>query len=265
MIRKILVGISALALTACSQIDDNEIGLKRVFGELEDVPVKGLVWYNPWSTDIISFDNKQKKLESEVTIPTFDQQRAQIKSTVTVQLTASSAARMYRDVGQDWVTAIVPQLVKSAQLDILGNYTATDVIQKQDEVSGKIRNRLIEQLSKRGVLVTDYQLTEVTFSKSYMEAVEAKATAVQQAEAAKNETAKIKEQGIQTEIKARSEAESMRVRAQALSSNPKLIEYERLRVEEAAIAAWKAGGSKVPTTVMGGTGAGIPFVNVPLK
>ena len=98
-----------------------------------------------------------------------------------------------------------------------------------------------------------------------MQAVEQKATAVQRAEGARNQTAQIREQGEQTKIRAQAEAEAMRVRAQALETNPNLIEYERLNVQRSAIEAWRAGGSQVPTTVMGSTGSGIPFVNVPLN
>jgi regulator of protease activity HflC (stomatin/prohibitin superfamily) len=260
----LIIAAASLSLMACSQIDDNQIGLKRTYGELENEPVKGLVWYNPWSTDIITFDNKQQKVKQEVSIPTFDQQRASIVSTSTVQLNKKFASKMYRDVGENWVGAIVPQLVKSTQLEVVGKYTATDVIQKQETVANEIRTRLAEKLAKRGITLTDYQLTEVKFSEEYMAAVESKATAVQNAEAEKNKTAAIQEQGRQQVITANAEADSMRVRANALQANPNLIEYERLKVEREAIEAWKQGGAQVPTTVFGGNGAGIPFVNVPM-
>lgn len=263
-IKSLAVLLAAASLAACSQVDDNQIGLKRVYGELQEQPVRGLVWYNPWSTDIITFDNQQQKVKQEVSIPTHDQQRAHISSQTTVQLNKKMAAKMYRDVGENWVLGIVPQIIKSTQLEVVGKFTATEVIQKQEAVSQQIRALLTDRLLKRGIIVTDYQLTEVKFSDEYMSAVEAKATAVQEAEAEKNKTAAIQERGRQQVISANAEADAMRVRAAALSTNPQLIEYERLDVERAAIYAWKAGGSQVPSTVMGGNGAGVPFVNVPL-
>jgi len=264
-LKKIAILVAATALLgACSQVDDNQIGLKRVYGKLESTPVSGQVWYNPWSTDIITFDNRQQKLKQEVSIPTHDQQRAHISSIAQVQLNPKAAAKMYRDQGDNWAAAIVPQIVKSTQLEVVGKFTATDVIQRQETVAAEVRQRLTDRLSKRGIILSDYQLTEVGFSKEYMDAVEAKATAVQQAEAEKNKTASIQERGRQQVISATAEADAMRVRANALSANPQLIEYERLKVEREAIAAWAKGGAQVPTTVMGGNSSGIPFVNVPL-
>lgn len=255
---------ASVSLGACSQVDDNQIGLKKVYGNIQDTPVQGLQWYNPFSTDIVTFDNQQQKHESAVNTPTLDQQRANITSVTTVQLNRSSAAKIYRNIGQDWINAIVPALVKSIQVSELGKVTAIQLIQRQAEVEAAIKTRLNERLRARGVILNDYQLTSVKFSDEYMNAVEAKATAVQKAEGEKNKTAAIREQGEQVKITANAEAEAMRVRAQALQANPNLIEYERLNVQREAIKAW-AGGAPVPTTVMGGQGAGVPFVNVPLN
>jgi regulator of protease activity HflC (stomatin/prohibitin superfamily) len=259
-----IIAASLMALSACSQVDDNQIGLRRTYGEIQEQPVRGLVWYNPWSTDIITFDNQQTKVPQEVTAPTHDQQRAHIKSVATVQLDSKSAAKMYRNVGPDWVNAIVPQIIKSTQQSIIGQVTAVSAIQDQAGVEATIRSKLKDRLAIRGITLTDYQITSVEFSKDYMDAVERKATETQQAEAEKNKTASIREQGEQKKIAALAEAEAMRVKANALTNNPNLIEYERLSVQREAIKAWASGGSQVPTTVMGSGAAGVPFVNIPL-
>jgi hypothetical protein len=253
---------AGISLAACSTVDDNEIGLKRVYGEIQDAPVRGMITYNPWSTDIITFDNQQTKVEQDAVVPTHDQQRAHIKSVTSVQLSRAGAAAMYRNVGPDWVNSIVPSIVKSIQQGVVGSQTAVGMIQRQAEVETAIKARLAERLAKRGIILADYQLTEVKFSDDYMAAVEQKATAVQLAEGAKNKTVEIREQGEQTKIRAEAEASAMRVRAEALQANQNLIEYERLNVQREAIRKWDG---TVPSTVMGGgQNAGVPFVNVPL-
>lgn len=265
MKKVIALVIAAMSLGACSQIDDNQIGLRKVYGQVQENPVRGLVWYNPWSTDIIELDNQQSKVPMDMTSPTHDQQRAHIKSVTSVRLDPAAAAKMYRNVGTDWVNAIVPAIIKSTQQDMIGRVTAVDVIQRQAETEQSIKTRLAERLRARGIILADFQLTEVQFSASYMDAVERKATETQQAEAEKNKTASIREQGEQKKIAALAEAEAMRVKANALVNNPNLIEYERLAVQREAIKAWESGGALVPSTVMGGTGAGVPFVNIPLN
>ena len=254
--------LASISLAACSQIDDNQIGLKRVYGQIQDQPVQGLQWYNPWSTDIITFDNQQTPVESDISTPTHDQQRAHITAKATVQLSRTGAAAMYRNVGADWANKIVPQLLRSVQVAEVGRQTALSLIQNQATVESNIRSRLAERLRARGITLTDFQVTGVKFSDEYMAAVEGKATAIQNAENERNKTAAIRERGEQTKIQANAEAEAMRVRAQALQANQNLIEYERLNVQREAIRKWDG---TVPSTVMGGgQNAGVPFVNVPL-
>ena len=245
----LLLAAAAVSLGACSQVDDNEIGLIRKYGELQDQPIRGLVYYNPWSTDVITFDNQQTKVEQDVVVNTHDQQRAHVKSVATVQLDRNSAAKMYRNVGPDWVNAIVPQIVKAAQLAEVGQHAAVDMIQQQSTIEQNIKAKLTETLRKRGIILTDYQLTAVKFSDEYMNAVEQKATAVQTAEGEKNKTVAIQERAKQAVITAQGQAEAMKVRAQALEANPKLVDYE-------AVQKWDG---HLPEYMMGGT---TPFINL---
>lgn len=245
----LLAAAAALSLGACTQIDDNEIGLRRVYGEMQEQPVKGMQWYNPWSTDIITFDNQQTAIESDLTTPTHDQQRAHVTAKATVQLDRNSAARMYRNVGADWANKIVPQTLRSIQIAAIGRQTALGMIQNQSEVEQEIRTALTNRLRARGIILSDFQITGVKFSDQYMDAVEQKATAVQQAEGEKNKTVAIRERGEQTKIRAEAEAQAMRVRAQALESNPKLVQYE-------AVQKWDG---HLPQYMMGGA---TPFINL---
>jgi regulator of protease activity HflC (stomatin/prohibitin superfamily) len=238
-----LAAAAALSLGACTQIDDNEIGLRRVYGEMQEQPVKGMQWYNPWSTDIITFDNQQTAIESDLTTPTHDQQRAHVTAKATVQLDRNSAARMYRNVGADWANKIVPQILRSVQIAAIGRQTALGMIQNQSEVEQDIRTALTNRLRTRGIILSDFQVTGVKFSDQYMNAVEQKATAVQQAEGEKNRTVAIRERGEQTKIRAEAEAQAMRVRAQALESNPKLVQYEAVQKWDGHLPQYMLGNS----------------------
>lgn len=246
---KIALLLMSVALGACSQIDDNEIGLRRVYGEIQDQPVRGLVYYNPWSTDIITFDNQQSKVETDAILPTTDQQRAHIKSVTTVQLDRNSAAKMYRNVGANWKDQIVPSIIRSVQQSEIGHVTAIGLIQKQSDIEQSIAVRLRTILQARGIILTSYQLTDVRFSDDYMDAVEQKATAVQKADAAKNYTVQVQEEANQKVITAKGEAEAMKVQGDALAANSKLVDYE-------AVKKWDG---HLPEQMLGGV---TPFINV---
>lgn len=244
-----LAAAAALSLGACTQIDDNEIGLRRVYGEMQEQPVRGMIWYNPWSTDIVTFDNQQTPIESDLTTPTHDQQRAHVTAKATVQLDRNSAAKMYRNVGADWANKIVPQIVRSVQIAAIGKQTALSMIQNQGDVEAEIKTNLANRLRARGIILSDFQITGVKFSDQYMDAVEQKATAVQQAEGEKNKTVAIQERARQAVITAEGKAQAMKVEAQALEANPKLTQYR-------AVEKWDG---HLPQYMLGGA---TPFINL---
>jgi len=234
---------ATVSLGACSQIDDNQIGLKRVYGEMQETPVRGMIWYNPWSTDIITFDNQQTPIESDLTTPTHDQQRAHVTAKATVQLDRNGAAKMYRNVGADWANKIVPQIVRSVQIASIGRQTALGMIQNQGEVEQEIRTNLANRLRTRGIILSDFQITGVKFSDQYMDAVEQKATAVQQAEGEKNKTVAIQERARQAVITAEGKAQAMKVEAEALASNKGLTQYRAVEKWDGHLPQYMLGGA----------------------
>lgn len=84
-------------------------------------------------------------------------------------------------------------------------------------------------LANRGVVVTNLEITDIDFDDAYERAVEAKAVAVQKAAEARNKTVEIEENAKQKIICARAEAESMRIRSEALERNKGLVDYEAVQ------------------------------------
>ena len=77
-----------------------------------------------------------------------------------------------------------------------------------------------------------------------------KVTAIKKAIEEQNRTKQIQEQAKQTVLTAQASAESMRIRANALQQNARLVEYE-------AVQKWDG---KMPQYMLGG---GVPFINIP--
>ena len=85
---------------------------------------------------------------------------------------------------------------------------------------------MVKNLSEKDVTIYDVQLTDVDFDDSYEKAAEQKVVAIQEAQKAKNETVKIEEEAKQKILTARADAESMRIKSQALAQNKGLVQFE---------------------------------------
>jgi prohibitin 2 len=135
---------------------------------------------------------------------------------------------------------------------VAARYTAEELVTKRQQVSTDIMSGLITKLKGYGFLIQDINITNFKFSAAFDQAIEAKVTASQRAEQAERELARVKFEADQQIAKARGEAESIAIQAQAVKTNGGQ-EYLQLQ----AINRWDG---KLPTYM--GAGAPLPFLNI---
>ncbi len=109
---------------------------------------------------------------------------------------------------------------------------------------------LTTELAKYDIIAQAVVLEDISYSKQFERAIEEKQIATQEAIKARNKTKQIEEEAKQKVMSAQAEAESMRIRSQALSQNKSLVEYE-------AVQKWDG---KLPVNMYGS--APIPFINL---
>lgn len=253
LFRVMLLSMSLLVLGACDTIDESDRGVWVYLGEAESVATPGFHIYNPLTYDLVKLDVLEQKSVGETSTYTKDVQKAQIKYALTFRLDATKVKETYKTAGINWKEKLLSQAIERSIKDVIGTKAAVaEVINKRSAVQDKIEDVLRARLAKNRILLSSFELTDVSFSDSFEKAVEAKQVAVEIANAEKNKTVAVQERANQEVITATAAAEAIKIKAQALSSNPKYAELEW-------IAAWKETGGKVPQTVVTG-GKGIPFI-----
>ena len=148
------------------------------------------------------------------------------------------------------ITPAVQEAVKAST----ALYTAEDLIVKRPEVRDKIRGLLNERLSKHGVIVDEFSITNFSFSRSFTEAVEAKTTAEQQKLKAERDLLRIKVEAEQKIAQAKAEAESLKLQKQEVTNE--LLRLREIENQRKAIEKWDG---RLPATMMGNS---VPFVQV---
>lgn len=246
----VVSALALLALSACTQIEAGQKGVVKHYGRVTSVEDEGLVWYNPWSTDVIPVNVQQMKWESDTEAYTRDVQQANIKFALTYRLDPSKVSLVYRTVGEDWPSVLIPQVVEQSIKEVMGRSDAVgDAINNRGAVQQQIFSILRQRLAKRNVIVEGFDIKDISFTKQFEEAVERKQIAVQDADTAKNKTVEVEENAKQRVIAAEADAKAMQIKTQALSGNAKLVEYE-------AVQKWDGA---LPQNMYGGA---VPFINV---
>lgn len=146
------------------------------------------------------------------------------------------------------IEPVIREVVKSTS----AQYTAEELVTKRAEFSDKVNVSLATQFSSKDALLERFSVTNFEFSAAFTQSIEAKVTAVQNAEAAKNKLEQIKFEAQQTIETAKATAEAQRIQAQSLAAQGG-SDYVALQ----AIAKWNG---VLPVQMI--PGSTVPFINL---
>lgn len=219
----ILIGIS----TACvKQIDAGEVGIKVLFGSVQnDVLPSGLHFVNPL-LDIKKLDVKtqnytmsgvndegNKSGDDAIRVLTSDGLEVTIDLTVLYRVVAADAPKLLRETGEDYRDKIVRPITRTKIRDNAVYYQAVDLFgNKRDEFQQRIYKTIEADFNKRGLMLEQLLVRNITLPNSVKASIESKINAEQDAK--KMEFVLLKE---------KQEAERKRVEAQGIADYQRII------------------------------------------
>jgi regulator of protease activity HflC (stomatin/prohibitin superfamily) len=225
-----LVGLLFVAigvLTACiKQIDAGEIGVKKLFGSIQnDVLQSGLHFVNPL-LDVNKLDIKtqnytmsgvhdegDKAGDDAIRVLTSDGLEVTIDLTVLYKVVSADAPRLLRETGEDYRDKIVRPITRTKIRDNAVYYQAVDLFgSKRDEFQQRIYKSIEDDFKKRGLLLEQLLVRNITLPNSVKASIESKINAEQDAK--KMEFVLLKE---------KQEAERKRVEAQGIADYQRII------------------------------------------
>ncbi|HNX80457.1 MAG TPA: prohibitin family protein, partial [Prolixibacteraceae bacterium] len=180
----------------------------------------------------------------------------EVSSTVAINyhIIPDKANVVYQTIGTEFKERIIDPAVQEVVKAVSARYTAENLITKRSSVSDAMKSTLTERLLTYNIAVDAFSIVEFSFSKLFMDAIEAKQTAEQLALKAERDLARIKIEAEQKITSAQAEAEALRLQRSNISSD--LIELRRIEANLKAIEKWNGILPQVT-----GSGA-VPFIGV---
>ena len=229
---KVVRGIAALLLIAgllskcIVQINAGQIGVKTLFGKVQnDVLGSGLHFINPLMEirrlDIKTqnytmsgiHDEGTKSGDDAIRVLTADGLEVTIDLTVLYKLLPSDAPKLVRETGEDYTDKIVRPLTRTKIRDNAVYYEAIALYSgKRDEFQQRIFKSIEADFNKRGLILEQLLVRNITLPSSVKATIEQKINAEQDAQ---------KMQFILQ--KERQEAERKRVEAQGIADYQRII------------------------------------------
>ena len=124
-------------------------------------------------------------------------------------------------------------------------YNASQLLTQREVVSRDIRRILTQRAEYFNIVLDDVSITQLTFSKEYTSAVEAKQVAQQDAERAKFVVEKAEQDKQSAVIKAQGEAASARLIGEAVQSNPAFLTLRRIEAAREIAGMVGSGANRV--------------------
>lgn len=244
--------VLAATLAGCGIeiVDTGHRGVKTRFGEIIEPPlVEGFYTYNPFTSTITEYDVRIQRWEGDTITYTKDVQQATIKFVMNLNPEPAEITTLIREVGVDWESKLVSQVVLDALKEVVGKWDAVDLISNREKAKATIRDLIVDRLAAKHIIISGFDITDIEYTDEFEKAVEAKVVAIQSAIEEVNRTQQKQELAKQVVIKAEAEARSIKIRGESLANNPKLVEWEKVQ-------KWDG---KLPQYVLGGA---VPFISM---
>jgi prohibitin 2 len=177
-----------------------------------------------------------------------DLQQVKMDLRVLYRVPESSVVRIFQEYAGDPFDNLIAPRIQEALKEITALQSAEQIVKKREEIKTQVLNsaraKVGNLLVLNDVVVQNVVVQNIDLSKELETAIEAKMVQEQEAAKAKFTQAKAEVEAATAIIKAKGEAESIRIRGEALKANPAFIELQ-------IVEKWDG---KSPLVVGGGSG-----------
>ncbi len=229
--RVLMVAMALIVLLICTIsgtyiVEPGNRGVKVRLGTVsEEFLPEGFGFKIPLITKIVQVPIKQMTKTIKTPCYSSDLQQVDIQLRVLYRIPEESVVTIYRKYSGDPFDSLVVPRIEEALKEAVALQSAEQVVKRREEIKVKT---LAAAKQKLGTIlfIEDIALVDTDLSDQLEAAIEAKM--VQEQEAAKAQFIRQKaEIEAQTAvIKAKGEAEAIQIRAQALQSNPEVIDLQ---------------------------------------
>lgn len=212
------------AWSSFGTVGAGERGIKTRFNAVVGVVNQGFYFKWPFIEHVVKMDVRTQSLvapkDAPLTAASNDLQDTKLAVVVNYHIDPSTAPEIFQQYGDahTYYESIVDPLIIATVKATASQYSAAEQIQKRQEMSDNTLAALQKSFEGKNVIIEKADITDVAFSESFTKAIEAKVTAVQDAEAAKNKLAQVQFEAQQTIAKAQADAEAIKIQAQAINS-----------------------------------------------
>lgn len=248
-----ILAIAIIIMGASFVIPPGHRGVIVTMGKVSPVfAPEGFGVKSPLITNVLPISVRQQTKSTQADCYSSDLQQIKIELKVLYRIPENMIVRTFQDYSGDPFDSLIAPRVTEALKEVTAQQSAEQVVRKREEIKTKALEMARLKVGNL-LIIEDIVIQDVSLSKELESAIEAKMVQEQEAAKAKFIQQKAEIEASTAIIKAKGEAEAIRIRGRALQESPGLVQLQ-------IVEKWDGVSPKV--IGVGGSGANIIF---PLK
>ena len=234
-------------------VSAGNVGVNVVLGKVSSKPLsEGVHFRLPLSKTVEVPSTVDTLTIEKASAGASDLQDVTVSLAVNYQVIADEAAQLYQmDTKLGYEKGYVLPITLECFKAVTSKYTAEELITKRAQVSSELQSALSAKLQKFHIRLIGVSMTDFKFTKQFVEAVEAKVKATQDAEKARRDLDRVKYEAEQKIVQAQAQAKAFEIQAGAMKARggDTYLRYEAIRKWDGKLPLY-TGGSNPPIVQM---------------
>ncbi len=219
-----------LLVVAASQatyvVGPGQRGVQVTLGKVSDqFKPEGFGTKQPFISHIISIPIRQQAREVAADCYSADLQQVSVQLRVLYRIPETSVVRIYQQYAGDPFDSLIAPRVQEALKEVTALQSAEQIVKQREGIKTHALKAARDKVGEI-LMIEDMVVENITLSKELEAAIESKMVQEQEAAKARFTQQKAEIEASTAIIRAKGEAEAIRVRGEALRDNPMLIQLQ---------------------------------------
>jgi prohibitin 2 len=201
-------------------------GVEITMGKVTPLPKKeGFGFKMPLITRVETTSIRQQTAEDKAECYSADLQQIHIELRVLYRIPESSVVKLYQGYDGDPFQSLVAPRIHEALKEVAALQSAEQIVKNREQIKTRALDIAKQKLGTL-LVIEDIVIQNIRLTKELEHAIEAKMVQEQDAQRSKFVQQRAQIEADTAVIKARGEAESIRIRGEALKDNPTFVELQ---------------------------------------
>ena len=212
----------AFAGTACTIIEDGEVGVLKTFGKIADEPVgRGPTLVFPIVRQIERWNIKRQDLKETADVPSSEGLIVRLDTSLQFRVRPDKAPFIRKNTGRNYREILLVPYFRNEIRDVVSAYPVRSIYSEEGrtQIAGRVQENLQQSLENEGIEILVVLLRDVQLPARFKESIEAKLTAEQRVQQKDFELAQAKKDAEIEVARARGAAQAQEIVRSTLSSS----------------------------------------------